>query len=350
MSRNGLTITIVFLAESANYGEGVGNISTLKKMTRGNYEQYSYISRQALRYNMIQQLGWDTTPVDGKSGVVQFAPSASIVDYPEIDLFGYMKTSSKEDDKKGGAMTRSAVVRLSNAVALEPYKSDLEFLTNMGLARRQNLENGIAQSEIHRSLYTYTITIDLDRIGVDGDINIPSEEKADRVKKFLDTVMFLYRDIKGRRENLSPVFVVGGRYSRKNPFFENRIVVEDSRLNVGLISEVINSNDDIKDNTMTGVMSGIFTNDKEIKDVFDYRYMIKDEYIEVLIRKSYGEEWLLEIEKDYDDDLGVEFENGLMSDYRSCTNKCIFCFIDQMPPGMRETLYFKDDDSRLSFL
>lgn len=91
-------------------------------------------------------------------------------------------------------------------------------------------------------------------------------------------------------------------------------------------------------------------NDKEIKDVFDYRYMIKDEYIEVLIRKSYGEEWLLEIEKEYDDDLGMEFENGLMSDYRSCTNKCIFCFIDQMPPGMRETLYFKDDDSRLSFL
>ena len=130
MSRNGLTVTMVFLAESANYGEGVGNISTLKKMTRGNYEQYSYISRQALRYNMIQQLGWDTTPVDGKSGVVQFAPSANIVDYPEIDLFGYMKTSSKEDDKKGGAMTRSAVVRLSNAVALEPYKSDLEFLTN----------------------------------------------------------------------------------------------------------------------------------------------------------------------------------------------------------------------------
>lgn len=80
MSRNGLTFTVIFLAESANYGEGVGNISTLKKMTRGNYEQYSYISRQALRYNMIQQLGWDTTPVDGKSGVVQFAPSASIVD------------------------------------------------------------------------------------------------------------------------------------------------------------------------------------------------------------------------------------------------------------------------------
>jgi putative radical SAM enzyme (TIGR03279 family) len=91
-------------------------------------------------------------------------------------------------------------------------------------------------------------------------------------------------------------------------------------------------------------------NGQSIQDVFDYRYMIKDEYIEVLVRKEDGEEWLLEIDKDYDDDLGLEFENSLMSEYRSCSNKCIFCFIDQMPPGMRETLYFKDDDSRLSFL
>ena len=94
----------------------------------------------------------------------------------------------------------------------------------------------------------------------------------------------------------------------------------------------------------------IAINDEEIDDVFDYQYLIKDEYVEILIRKSDGEEWLLEIDKDYDEDLGIDFENGLMSDYRSCHNKCIFCFIDQMPDGMRDTLYFKDDDSRLSFL
>lgn len=88
----------------------------------------------------------------------------------------------------------------------------------------------------------------------------------------------------------------------------------------------------------------------DIEDIFDYQYLIQNEYIEVLIRKADGEEWLLEIDKDYDEDLGVEFENGLMDDYRSCHNKCIFCFIDQMPKGMRDTLYFKDDDSRLSFL
>ncbi len=88
----------------------------------------------------------------------------------------------------------------------------------------------------------------------------------------------------------------------------------------------------------------------EIEDIFDYQFLIQDSYIEMLVEKSDGEQWLLEIEKDPDEDLGIEFENGLMDDYRRCHNKCIFCFIDQMPKGMRETLYFKDDDSRLSFL
>lgn len=91
-------------------------------------------------------------------------------------------------------------------------------------------------------------------------------------------------------------------------------------------------------------------NGHKIEDAFDYHYLMNEEYVELLIRKANGEEWELEIEKEFEEDLGVVFENGMMDDYRHCTNKCIFCFIDQMPPGMRETLYFKDDDTRLSFL
>ena len=90
--------------------------------------------------------------------------------------------------------------------------------------------------------------------------------------------------------------------------------------------------------------------DTDVEDIFDYQFLVQDEYIEVLIEKPDGEQWLLEIDKEFDEDLGIEFENGLMDNYRSCHNKCIFCFIDQMPKGMRKTLYFKDDDSRLSFL
>ena len=91
-------------------------------------------------------------------------------------------------------------------------------------------------------------------------------------------------------------------------------------------------------------------NGKEVVDIFDYRYFMDDTYVEVLIRKPNGEEIEWDIDKEYQEDLGIEFENGLMDKYRSCKNKCMFCFIDQMPKGMRETLYFKDDDARLSFL
>ena len=91
-------------------------------------------------------------------------------------------------------------------------------------------------------------------------------------------------------------------------------------------------------------------NHEVMEDVFDYQYLINDEYIVLNIIKENGEEWELEIEKDFDEDLGITFESSLMDNYRACSNKCIFCFIDQLPPGMRETMYFKDDDSRLSFL
>ncbi len=91
-------------------------------------------------------------------------------------------------------------------------------------------------------------------------------------------------------------------------------------------------------------------NGQELEDIFDYQFQTEDSYVEILIEKKDGEEWLLEVDKEDDEDLGIVFDNGLMDEYRSCHNKCIFCFIDQMPKGMRETLYFKDDDSRLSFL
>lgn len=94
----------------------------------------------------------------------------------------------------------------------------------------------------------------------------------------------------------------------------------------------------------------ISINDQVIEDIFDYQFYTQEEEIVLVVEKPDGEQWELEIEKDASEDLGIVFENGLMDNYRSCHNKCIFCFIDQNPPGMRESLYFKDDDSRLSFL
>lgn len=102
-----------------------------------------------------------------------------------------------------------------------------------------------------------------------------------------------------------------------------------------------------------GVEAGDFLlsiNKQNIKDIFDYRYYQASEELLLEIEKPDGEIWEIEVEKDENEDLGLEFEDSLIDGAKSCTNKCIFCFIDQLPKGMRETVYFKDDDSRLSFL
>jgi putative radical SAM enzyme (TIGR03279 family) len=94
----------------------------------------------------------------------------------------------------------------------------------------------------------------------------------------------------------------------------------------------------------------ISINENEVKDIIDYKFLITDEYLVIEVEKPDGEIWEIEIEKDYDEDLGIVFKEAILDKPRSCHNKCVFCFIDQLPKGMRETLYFKDDDSRLSFL
>jgi CRISPR-associated protein Cst2 len=282
MKNKGLTVTAVFEAESANYGEGYNNITTLKKLTRGDGNTYSYISRQALRYNIIEQMKCNNTPVEaigsGEKKVIQFSSECTITDYPEIDLFGYMKTEGGK-----GATTRSAVVRLSNAISLEEFEDNTDFLTNMGLAKRIEAKNSIAQSEIHKSYYAYTVTIDLDKIGIDKEVEIEENEKKKRVRELLKTIQFLYRDIKGRRENLTPIFIIGGIYDRKNPFFENRIKVKQNKLNTGVLTEIIESETEIKENTKVGYLKGTFNNDSEIQE--ELKSIKVNEFFDDLIKR-----------------------------------------------------------------
>ncbi len=295
MDRMGLTMSIIFEAESANYGEGLGNLTALKKITRETGESYSYISRQAIRYNIVNQMGIDNTKL-GLDTVIQFAPDTTIKDYAEIDLFGYMKTVKP-------AKTRAAVVRLSNAVALESYNGEFDFLTNKGLydrySKQESLENkeldnaggDLAQSEIQKSYYSYTITIDLDKVGIDENdsIEIENLEKSERICNLLNVVKFLYRDIKGRREDLKPIFVIGGIYKRKNPFFENKLKIKNNKLKTETIEDILNLDSDISENTKIGLIRGIFNNDEEIEKVLKAR-SISDFFnsLEEEVRKYYG--------------------------------------------------------------
>lgn len=273
MNKNkGITFSVIFRANSLNYGEGTANISELKKFHRGNGEVYTFASRQSLRYDIVrlgnQFFDWNLNVVDKAQGVVQFKPECTIKDSVEMDLFGYMKTKANE-----GATKRSAVVRLSHAISLEPYRSDLEFLNNMGLASRINEDANLATLEQHVSYYTYTVTIDLARVGVDQDIELPNDEKANRVKQLLEVVKLLNREIRGRQENLAPLFIIGGAYPIPNPFFQGRIALlqgEKEQLNIALLKDTVETTvfgEPIKEKTRIGYVNGTFDNEEELKQV-----------------------------------------------------------------------------------
>jgi CRISPR-associated protein Cst2 len=301
----GLTVSVIFEAMSLNYGEGVGNISELKKLSRSG-ELLSYESRQAIRYDIYRMLrelfNIRETPVkevkeEDKKQTLQFSPDARIDEYPEIDLFGYMKTV-----KGKNANTRPAVVRITPAISLEPMSLDVEFGTNLNFAQRAGTTPNPFQFEHHLSLYSYTVTIELDRVGEDPNDNISLEpsEKARRVNMVLDVLKVLNRNIKGRMENLNPLFSIGGVYNVKNPFFLGRLKVRYNRetrkylLETSIISSVLDmsfNGKKIKDNSYIGVVDGYWENEKEIKELLPKKVFNINDFFEALknqVNQYYG--------------------------------------------------------------
>lgn len=187
-----------------------------------------------------------------------------------------MKTSKKTEDKDGGSNIRSAAVRLSNAISLEEYKNDIEFLNNKGLADRIPEFPNLANIEQHLSFYTYTITIDLEKVGVDADIELDNEIRAKRVKELLEIVKVLNREIRGREENLSPIFVIGGLYKLNSPFFLGRIKLNGKDGEFSIDTEMLKDTmtlklgeNSIEEDTRVGIVKNILKNEKEIEENFN---------------------------------------------------------------------------------
>ncbi|NPB03349.1 MAG: type I-B CRISPR-associated protein Cas7/Cst2/DevR [Thermotogae bacterium] len=237
MRRKGLTITYIVKAFPMNYDEGYGNVAVMKKVHRGDGSTLPFTSRQALRYSLTQWLFdndlWEEAKLrkegGGDKAVIQYDPNALKEKfYEEADLFGYMLTEGKNKAK-----TRPAVARLTHLIGLDPYFGDQEFLNNMGFANRLQKQTGervdpnIANVETAYTYYRYTLNVDLDLVGEDENFghSLPIEEKIRRVKTLIEATKYLYRDIRGRREDLKPLAVVGGVYPVKNPFFQNSLGV-----------------------------------------------------------------------------------------------------------------------------
>jgi len=288
MNNKALTITYVVKAFPCNYDEGYGNVSIAKKVHRGSGETYLFTSRQALRYSLVNWLVehgiWKYAQLksveqqeeEQRQKVKQYDRQQLEKEFPEeADLFGYMLTFGKGTQ----AQTRSAVARLTHLISLEPWFGDQELLTNKNFADRIREKLDMANIETGYGYYKYTLSVDLDKVGEDDNFNhhLPKEEKIKRVCDLIEATKFLYRDIRGRREDLKPVFVIGGVYHIKSPFFHNSVILEfkgsKAVINYDALKKVLNAKYTyngkeitIGELTYRGIQPGEFANDMDIED------------------------------------------------------------------------------------
>ncbi len=319
----GITLTIITSrATSLNYGETVGNVSVLKKLTLADGSQITYVSDKALKYDMRrkgkEEKGWKLLNgklkecvkrniKDSKLDVDNFGKEL-LKDYEEFDLFGGLFTNLKAEKKVklsyGDSVKRVCPVKVTYAFSVSKFSGDMNFLNNIDAYNRyirhveDKPEQAIANSEEHTSHYVYTVAVDLDRIGVwekeDGseDKVLEDKERAKRALDLLDIIKTLSRQIKGRWENLSPVFVIGGVFSVKHPFFINGIEAREENgklwINVERLKECAELVPE-QDKLVVGMLSGTFTNEEEIKNAFETQTINEAfETLKAQVREHYG--------------------------------------------------------------
>ncbi len=269
MKNKALTLTIIANMTS-NYGEGLGNIGSVQKVYR-NGKSYAIRSRESMKNAIMVQSGlYDDLEVQVDKSVNQKAVSKDINASNNRALEGgYMNTSN-------GTKIRKSSFYLTDAISFNSFVNETRFHNNLYLAQTYAKKTGISvqnkakeaglmpyQYEYDKSLKKYSITIDLDRIGVDENYNAEanSEEKIYRVNALLDTVKTLTMVVKGNLDNAEPVFVVGGIGDRKTHYFDNVVQMENLRLKLG---------DDLKKKLSEGYKLGLlegynFENEDQIK-------------------------------------------------------------------------------------
>lgn len=269
MINKALTLTIIANMTS-NYGEGLGNIGSVQKVYR-NGKSYAIRSRESMKNAIMVQSGlYDDLEVQVDKSVNQKAVSKDINASNNRALEGgYMNTSN-------GTKIRKSSFYLTDAISFNSFVNETRFHNNLYLAQTYAKKTGLSvqdkakeaglmpyQYEYDKSLKKYSITIDLDRIGVDENYNAEanSEEKIYRVNALLDTVKTLTMVVKGNLDNAEPFLIVGGIGDRKTHYFDNVVQMENLRLKLG---------DDLKKKLSEGYKLGLlegynFENEDQIK-------------------------------------------------------------------------------------
>ena len=266
----GKSITLTVVANiTSNYGEGLGNISSVQKIYK-NRKVYSIRSRESLKNAIMVQSGmYDALSTEVSKNVAQKKVNEELNAANCRALEGgYMNTT-------GSTFIRKSSFYLTDAISCESFVNETRFHNNLYLAQNQATSKGINlqdlfkqsglmpyQYEYDKALKVYSITIDLDMIGKDENFKAEADnkEKADRVNALLDAIENLTLIVKGNLDNAEPVFVVGGLSNRKTHYFENVIKVENEKL---ILS------DDLKEKISLGysvalLKSNVFKNQAEI--------------------------------------------------------------------------------------
>jgi len=244
-----ITLDVVFYGSSLNYDWGGGmNYQELKKITKWDGRQYVLVSRYALRYSILHWANkmfpnnWKLAGIDVLTGVkkddvVRLKSEKEVKaefkkdykdflkdvfeQYPEFDLFGFMIAEGGGNE---AALTRVSPVKISHAISLTPTNIDAHTMANLDIKRRAggSGSNPVTMEE-KVDFYVYNVTIDVDRIGKYtknehgkdeiGDVEVEEEKSKGRIVNLVDTILNLKRDIKGRREDLSPWLVIIGLYN-----------------------------------------------------------------------------------------------------------------------------------------
>ncbi len=232
-----IVMDVVFHASSLNYDWGSGNYQELKKITKWDGRQYVLVSRYALRYSILHwgnKLFPDRWKLAGENEIHTAKGEAVRLrqidkeflnrifkEFPEFDLFGFM---SAEKGGNEAALTRVSPVKISHAISLTPTEIDTHTMANLDVTKRAGGSGSNPVSiEEKMDFYVYNITIDVNRIGKYpktehgkediGDVTTDPETAKKRIVDLVDIVLNLKRDIKGRREDLSPWLAIVGTYT-----------------------------------------------------------------------------------------------------------------------------------------
>jgi CRISPR-associated protein Cst2 len=281
-------LTPVSFASLNGSDKEVDNMSNIKKISVG-VEQYPYVSSQAIRRALRNQLGVLGRELSEGVAASQTKGAATTRQEPDKyiddDLFGYMGTESGDGTTKGGSTKRTSVVRVSPLIALTPYQGDLDFGTNY-MGTKAGGDPNIFETEIHSGLYRGTILIELDRVGT-GDgfkSDISNIEKASRVKDLLRAIKNLWASGRQTRflADIAPKFIVAAMLNAKNPIFLESVKLEDKEINFSIIEETLKDYKPEIVSSVIGIRKGFFDNEiayaKPLGEAFDEMEKWIDEY------------------------------------------------------------------------